>query len=47
MIVFINSHGNLTKTNAGFANNRNFKKGGGGGVQLNFSFKSNAFSLKK
>lgn len=27
MIVFINSHGNLTKTNAGFANNR--KKGGG------------------
>lgn len=29
MIVFINSHGNLTKTNAGFANNRNFKKRGG------------------
>ena len=30
MIVFINSHGNLTKTNAGFANNRNFEKKRGG-----------------
>lgn len=36
MIVFINSHGNLTKTNAGFANNRNLKKGGGGTVKFQF-----------
>ena len=32
MIVFINSHGNLTKTNAGFGNNRNLKTKGGGGL---------------